>query len=143
MTPVKKIQPMQIQGEDRPYFDVRSRNDEPAWDLSTEGELAVDVVETPHDVVVRAAIAGVKPEHLSISATPDTITIRGTREACEEYPFAKTHVQECHWGAFSRTIVLPHNIRTEEVVATMKNGVLTILLPKSFHTPDVPILDLD
>lgn len=136
---------MPIVSDDVPYFNLvkREGGKEPSWDIESEGELAVDVLETPREIVVRSAIAGVRPEDVAIHVAADTLTIRGRREACESYPFAQTHIEECHWGGFSRTIILPCNIRTEHVLATMKHGILTITLPKLDAPSDIEVLSTD
>ena len=141
----KTLTPLPLLSDDVPYFDlVKRKEDEmPSWDLESEGELALDVLETPREVIVRSAIAGVRPEDISIHVAQDALTIRGRREACESYPFAQTHVEECHWGSFSRTIILPCNIRMDEVLATMKHGVLTITLPKLEASSDIEVLSTD
>ncbi|MBI2484957.1 Hsp20/alpha crystallin family protein [Candidatus Uhrbacteria bacterium] len=143
MPRAKSLSPLSLVAEDVPYFDVKAATDQPAWSVDEEGELALDVMETPNDVVVRSAIAGVHPKDLAIHVTEDTLTIRGTREYHEEHHIITTHVQECHWGAFSRTVVLPHTVRADDAIATIKGGVLTIILPKSRHDGRVPIHPLE
>ena len=96
-----------------------------------EGQLAVDVIETREKIIIRSAIAGVKPEDLDVNVTSDLVTIRGTREAQEEFHDATTHFSECFWGTFSRSIVLPHAVKPDEAEAEMKNGVLTLTIPKA------------
>lgn len=97
----------------------------------TEGQLSIDVFQTPADIVIKSTIAGVKPEHLDIAITNDMVTIRGKREAEEEITRDDYFYQECYWGPFSRSIILPVDVQTEKSLATLKNGVLTIRLPKS------------
>lgn len=97
-----------------------------------EGQLSVDVVETAHEVIVRSAIAGVEADDLDITVTQDMVTIRGKRHhGCEERETDVLHVQECYWGVFSRSVVLPHPVRPEDADASMKNGILTIRLKKA------------
>ena len=98
---------------------------------SEEGQLAVDVIETRDMIIIRSAIAGVKPEDLDIHVTHDLVTIRGEREKGEEIHDATTHFSECFWGMFSRSIILPHLVKADEAEATMKDGVLTLTIPKS------------
>jgi len=97
----------------------------------TEGQLSVDVYQTPADIVIKSTIAGVKPENLDIAITNDMVTIRGRREAEEELKKDEYFYQECYWGAFSRSIILPVDVQTDKSLATLKNGVLTIKLPKA------------
>ena len=98
----------------------------------TEGQLAVDVLESPHEVVIRSAIAGVQAEDLDIAVTPDTVTIRGTRgHGCHTSENDVLHVQECFWGSFSRSVVLPAHVRPDSADAGLQNGILTIRLKKA------------
>lgn len=94
-----------------------------------EGQLAVDVYQTESDLVIQSAIAGVKPEDLDISLERDIIIIKGNRQK----PFEENgdyFSQECYWGPFSREVILPVEIDPNRAEATMKEGILTIRIPK-------------
>ncbi|MBI4122119.1 MAG: Hsp20/alpha crystallin family protein [Parcubacteria group bacterium] len=95
------------------------------------GQLALDIYQTAADLVVEAPIAGVNHEDLDISIQDDVLTIRGMRERSQDIDADDLIYQECHWGDFSRSIVLPVDVVSERVEATMKNGILTIRLPKA------------
>lgn len=95
-----------------------------------EGQLTIDVYQTDNDIVVESPIAGVSPEDLDISITSDSVTIRGRRERQQEVKHDDYYYQECYWGTFSRAVVLPAEVDADKAQATMKNGVLTIRLPK-------------
>lgn len=99
-------------------------------EVETEGELSVDVYQTPTHIIIKAMIAGVKPEDLDISITRDMVTIRGKRERHTESTAGDFFFQELYWGAFSRTIVLPQEIDIEDADAAEKHGLLVIRLPK-------------
>jgi HSP20 family protein len=93
-------------------------------------ELSVDVYQTPDEIVVKAMTAGVKPEDLDIDIARDMITITGHRK---EGTLAETGdylTQELFWGSFTRTIMLPEEIDPEQTIATEKNGLVIIRLPK-------------
>ena len=104
-----------------------------AWadeESETEGELTVDVYQTPDSIVIKSMIAGVRPEDLDISITRDTVTIRGHRE---EERIAKDddyYARELYWGSFARTISLPEEIDVDEADAIEKHGLLILKLPK-------------
>lgn len=103
---------------------------EPKPENEPEGQLTVDVYQTPDDIIVRSAIAGVKPDDIDVNVTPDSITIRGSRElerAAEDTDYL---YQECYWGRFARSIILPQEIDPESASVTFKNGILTVRLPK-------------
>ncbi len=94
------------------------------------GELAVDVYQTPEDIIIKTMVAGVHPEDLDISITRDMVTIKGTREASHDVSEENFFFKELYWGTFSRTILLPQEVEVEEADASEKNGLLTIKLPK-------------
>lgn len=98
-----------------------------------EGQLAIDVYETDCDIIVESAIAGVAPEDLDVFINPEMVTIRGTRKQARRTEDAQTHIKECFWGAFSRSVVLPCHVQSDRAVADLKNGVLTVTMPKQTH----------
>lgn len=95
-----------------------------------EGQLAVDVYQTQDKIVVKAPIAGVKPEDIDVAISEDVVTIRGDRK--DEFAVEKDnyYVQECFWGSFSRSVILPTSTVAEKAEASLKDGVLTIQIPK-------------
>jgi len=95
-----------------------------------EGQLSVDVFQTKDNLIVKSTIAGVKPDDISIDIDNDILTIRGSRSFEEEIDEDGYFYQECYWGNFSRSIVLPVDVDSEKVNAVLKNGVLTITMPK-------------
>ncbi|HRY82704.1 MAG TPA: Hsp20/alpha crystallin family protein [Candidatus Moranbacteria bacterium] len=99
-----------------------------------EGQLTIDVYQTDNDVVIRSTIAGVKPEDLDVSINNDMITIRGERRKDEEVLEENYYYQECYWGSFSRSVILPVDVLPDKIEASMKNGILTIRLPKADNT---------
>lgn len=94
------------------------------------GELAVDVYQTPTHIIIKAMIAGVRPEDLDVSITRDMVTIRGKRERHTEGTAGDFFFQELYWGAFARTVMLPQEVQLEDAEASEKHGLLTIKLPK-------------
>jgi HSP20 family protein len=99
-----------------------------------EGQLTIDVYQTDNDVVIKSTIAGVKPEDLDVNINNDMITIRGERKQDEEVPGENYYYQECYWGGFSRSVILPVDVLADKVEASMKNGILTIRMPKADNT---------
>ncbi len=99
-----------------------------------EGELTVDVYQTDQDIVIKSTIAGVKPEDIDISFNNDMVTIRGKRVKEEEVSAEDYYYQELYWGSFKRSIILPAEVDPDKAKATIKNGTLTIKLPKSEKT---------
>lgn len=103
---------------------------EPAEEITEEGELPIDMYRTSDSIVIRALVAGVHPEDLEVAITRDMVTIRGTRDEDQESPDEDYQFRELFWGSFSRTIVLPEEIVIDEAEAKEKHGLLTIVLPK-------------
>lgn len=95
-----------------------------------DGELGVDVYQTPDMIIVKAMLAGVKNEDLDISITRDLITIRGKREEERTAKEDDYFIRELYWGSFSRTITLPEEIDVDEAEAIEKHGLLILKLPK-------------
>lgn len=101
------------------------------WSEDSEGQLAVDVYQTDKDIIIKSTVAGVSPEDIDISINGDILTIRGKREIEEEVKDDDYYYRECYWGYFSRSIVLPVEVKQEKIEAVFKNGILTITLPKA------------
>ncbi len=103
-----------------------------SWPSATdeEGELAVDVYQTPSEIIIKAMVSGVKPEDLDINITREMVTIKGKRETAREINTEDYYQKELYWGSFSRTILLPAEIEVEEAEAIEKHGLLTLRLPK-------------
>ena len=114
----------------KPTISTSEPNLSPEPEEAMEGELSVDVHQTPTHIVIKAMIAGVRPEDLDVSITRDMVTIRGKREQHTEGSTGDYFFQELYWGSFSRTIVLPQEVEIEEAEATEKHGLLVIRLPK-------------
>ena len=96
-----------------------------------EGQLSIDVFQTPDSLVVKSTIAGVKPDDIDISINNDMLTIRGKRELQEKIADDNYLIKECYWGGFSRSVILPVEVEAEKVEAALDNGVLTVILPKA------------
>ncbi|OIO48143.1 MAG: hypothetical protein AUJ32_01215 [Parcubacteria group bacterium CG1_02_40_82] len=105
-------------------------SDSSEWLPESEGQLTIDVYQTPNHIVIKSTIAGVKPEDLDITITNDMVTIRGKREKDEEIQTDDYYYQECYWGSFSRSVILPVDVEADSTEANLKNGILTIRLPK-------------
>jgi HSP20 family protein len=98
--------------------------------LSPEGQLTIDVYQTANDIVVESAIAGVRPEDIDIDVTNDSVSIRGERHRDQEVSDEDYFYQECYWGRFSRSVILPQEIDPDSASVNFRNGILTIRLPK-------------
>jgi len=101
---------------------------------NVEGQLALDVYQTQNEIVIVAPIAGVKMADINVSVTEDVLTIKGKRYLEFNIPDEDYLTQECFWGDFSRSIVLPSSADTSKINASMKDAVLKISIPRTERT---------
>jgi len=95
-----------------------------------EGQLTVDVYQDGDDIVVQSTVAGVSPDDLDIHITPESVTVKGSREKSQKIEDKEYFYQECFWGRFSRSVILPVEVDPEKSTAIVKNGVLTVRMPR-------------
>jgi len=95
------------------------------------GQLAIDAYETDNDIIVTAPIAGVDPADLEVAITDDVVSIEGERKQCDEAGEEDYFVQECYWGRFSRSYILPIEVDADKGSAEIKDGILTVKIPKT------------
>ncbi|OGG41276.1 hypothetical protein A3A21_03930 [Candidatus Jorgensenbacteria bacterium RIFCSPLOWO2_01_FULL_45_25b] len=123
-----KASPMTLQIDtDEPSEKKSIRSD---FDDEAEGQLTIDVFQDEDNVYVQSAVAGVSPDDLEINITKEAVTVRGKRERTHKVSSQDFFYQECFWGGFSRSVVLPQEVDPDRAVASLKNGVLTIKMPK-------------
>lgn len=97
--------------------------------LNGEGRLAVNVYQTENDLVAQAAIAGIKADDVEVVIEDDVIVIKGERPNPLDED-GDYFIEECYWGPFSRKIILPVEVDSSRADAAMKDGVLTVRIPK-------------
>lgn len=106
-----------------------------------EGQLSVDVAQTEKEILIVSTMAGAATDKIEVYLHNDLLTIRGQRVS----PLANAgdvgHFhQECFWGKFSRTIVLPIDVKPDSAVAEYRNGVLVIRLSKQRVDTKIPVM---
>jgi len=103
----------------------------PQYDLGLTGPNVfpfVNVFTDQDGLVVQAEVPGIKPEQLQVQVENGRLTISGERTPA--HPEASYHRRERAYGRFSRTIQLPRDLDTQQVAAELRNGLLTIRIPK-------------
>jgi len=130
------VQPKEKKKEKIKIEEVKKEAPEPATVLVKEeswpqpdGQLAIDVYQTDSELVIQSAIAGVKPDNIDITIEDDVITVKGKRRRLTDEE-GDYFYQECYWGSFSRQIISPVEIDPGRVDASLKEGILTIRIPK-------------
>ncbi|MBX9809651.1 Hsp20/alpha crystallin family protein [Candidatus Gracilibacteria bacterium] len=95
------------------------------------GQIAVDILDATNSIVIIAPIAGVNPADIDIGLSRNILTISGNRKEFPIYLDARRMlVEECFYGAFSRSIILPENLGFDEIKATVEHNVIIITIPK-------------
>ena len=122
--------------EDMPNEELETTTPAPAgssedWLSEYEGQLTIDMYQTKDNVIIKSTIAGVKSEDIDVTIANDMVTIRGERKRDFEASSEDYFYQECYWGSFSRSVVLPVDVDIDNVAADLKDGILTVILPKA------------
>ena len=104
-----------------------------------EGQLSVDVFREGNALVVRSTVAGAKPEDIDVAVNGDLLTIRGSREDRREINQDDWFHQECHWGTFSRSLILPVDVVADQADASLREGVLEIRIPIRGSERHIPV----
>ena|SRR5687768_15590735 len=84
-----------------------------------------------NEVVVKAALPGIKADEVLINVSGDMLTIKGETKQEEEKKDKSWHIHEHRWGMFERSVMLPTGVISDQAKAEFENGILTIALPKS------------
>jgi len=104
-----------------------------------EGQLSVDIYQTPTKLIIKSTIAGVKPEDIKISLHNDLLTIKGKRIMENEVKEEDYFFRECYWGSFSRSVILPVEVNAYKIEADLEDGILTIILPKAKKVHEIMV----
>ncbi len=124
-----------------PELDLNQAQADDQWLIHDyeEGQLAIDVYQTPGAIIVKSTIAGATASDVEISLHDDLLTIRGQRHSGEQASDDDYLYRECYWGRFARSIILPTEVLADKVQATMTNGVLRVVLPKARKNKQVVV----
>jgi len=106
----------------------KTENKQKEW-LDPEGKLVVDVIESDDCYLIQSPIAGIDAQKLEIIFKNDMLSIRGNRPKPTPEK-GRYLLEECYWGAFSRQISLDNSVDPSRIKASMKDGVLTVVIPR-------------
>jgi HSP20 family protein len=109
---------------------TKNKKDED-WLSDYEGQLNIDMYQTKDNVIIKSTIAGVRPEDIDITVANDMVSIKGARRKEENVAADDYFYQECYWGNFSRSVIVPVDIDSEQIEADLKDGILTVIVPKA------------
>ena len=112
----------------RPSKKALTKNDEKTFEVG-DWMPVVDIYETDDDFIVKAELPGVEKDDVQVHIENGILTIRGEKKT--ELEDKKQHRIECSYGVFVRSFTLPQSIKTGEIEAEYKEGILNLTLPKS------------
>lgn len=95
------------------------------------GQVAVDILETPYEIIILAPIAWITIEDVDLWFKDNILTIKWERQIPEIYARdVKIKNRECFWGRFIRNIILPENLDFDTIKANIENNLLVITIKK-------------
>ncbi len=109
-----------------------------------EVELSMDIFEAEDTIFIIIPLAGINAEQVKIHLSEDVLTISGIRDIPDDiaqFHSKRYFIEECHWGKFSRSVVLPEVVHSANIRATSSQGILRIIIPKAkkVHEKDIPV----
>jgi HSP20 family protein len=112
----------------RTVFDV-----EPFWrgEISWAKVPAVDIVEKEKEYEITAELPGMEEKNIDVKFADGILTIRGEKKEEKEEKKKDYYLSERHFGSFQRSFQVPEGVDADKIDASFKNGVLTVILPKS------------
>jgi HSP20 family protein len=95
------------------------------------GTPAIDMYQTDEEIVVKAAVPGMKADEVQINVTGDILNIKGETKQSNEVKEKTYHMREQRWGTFERSLRLPTEVKADQAKAEFEDGILTVTLPKA------------
>ena len=99
--------------------------------ISEDWVPAVDIKEDDTSFILSADIPGLKKSDIDLFVDNNILKISGTRDYNNENDNSEYHYQERTYGSFHRSFKLPISVVEENISATFRNGILTVVLPKN------------
>jgi HSP20 family protein len=106
-----------------------------ALDFPKWGLLAAETWETAASVIVRIEVPGMKKEDLDIRVHGSTLQVRGEKRSGNDHRGSRYHLMERAYGRFERSIELPRNVDSARIETSYKDGIVTVILPKTEQIP--------
>lgn len=114
------------------HWDGLMADSDRLWSIG-EGDFGfaprVDVSRTDREIKITAEVPGMEEKNLSVSASDDTVTIEGNKAEEKRNAGDRFENIERSYGSFSRVIPLPCKVLGDQARASLKNGILTVLVP--------------
>jgi len=115
-------------------IDINEDNDSILDEDKDSGQIALDIIETPENIIIIAPIAWVELEEIDLILNKSVLTIKWNRVKPSFYLEIENKVRnsECYWWKFVRNIILPENLDFDMVKAVMENNLLQVSIPKLY-----------
>jgi|JI10StandDraft_1071094.scaffolds.fasta_scaffold2108528_1 HSP20 family protein len=117
-----------------PFFELNRLQNDLARNADLPRSAAwaptVDITEGPEAITVHAELPGIAPDDVKIDLENNVLTLRGERRIEKKKDEGTAHRVERFYGSFSRQFLLPRTVDAEKIEADLKDGVLTVRLPK-------------
>ena len=113
----------------QPQATTKEGNED--WLNDFEGQLNIDMYQTKDNVIIKSTIAGVRPEDIDITVANDMVTIKGSRKKKKIFRRTIIFTRNVIGENFSRSVIIPVDIDSEEIEADLKDGILTVIIPKA------------
>lgn len=99
--------------------------------FESSAALPLDVTRTADELVIEAALPGIRPEDVEITVEDGTLSIRGEFREEQRGSEGESLMQEIRRGTVARAITLPTGLEADKASATFEHGVLTLRIPKA------------
>jgi HSP20 family protein len=99
-----------------------------------------DIFETEEEVIIRAEMAGIGKEDVSLTIKQGKLLISGIRRTLQSAEKMHFHQIEIKCGTFIKVIPLPHNLEHNDITANLQEGILDIRISKREEAVEVPIV---
>lgn len=117
------------------HFDAAPESTPPTDEFPHWSLLAAETWETAQSVIVRIEVPGMRKADLDISIHANELVVRGMKRSEGEHEGRRYSLMERAYGTFERRISVPHEIDRDKAEVTYRDGVLTVVMPKTEPTP--------
>ena len=112
-------------------FVNRFFGEEPSRVFGASFSPAIDILEKDNEILITAEIPGIDQKDLEVDLTGGVLTIKGEKKEEREEKGENFHRVERSFGRFSRSFALPSEVQEDKVEAKYKDGILSLILPKT------------
>ncbi|WP_455388302.1 Hsp20/alpha crystallin family protein [Petrachloros mirabilis] len=92
---------------------------------------SLDVFEEKDEIVVKADLPGMNKDEIEVTVTENVVTIKGEKKKEEEVKEKDYYRRERSYGSFVRSVELPSEVKSDQIKANFKDGVLEVRMPKT------------